>query len=103
MRRQVIHGVLFVLLIAAVLAPVAEAFDTWDAVPGLTSDTEFNVAALALVAGLFAVVTFVTARMRHVLTPRMRFSLPIIGEVSYAASLLPFFLYGSPPGMPLRI
>jgi hypothetical protein len=47
---------LVTLLLAALLAPVVEAFDHWDADTGITSDTEFHVAVLATAVGLIAAV-----------------------------------------------
>jgi hypothetical protein len=103
MGRSIIRCVLSALLIAALLAPVVEAFDSWDATPGLASDTEFNVAALALFAGLSAVVAFAAVRMRLIVTARSYFRLPAVGRMLRGPALLPFFPGCSPPGVPLRI
>ena len=62
MRSRILWTVVFLLLIVAMLAPLAEGFDRWDSTPGLGGDTEFQVAALALMAGLCAVVVLVVAR-----------------------------------------
>jgi len=51
-RSRILWTVVFLLLIAAMLAPLAEGFDRWDSAPGLGQDTEFQVAALAM--GMFA-------------------------------------------------
>jgi hypothetical protein len=94
---------LVVLLFAALLAPVLEAFDSWDATPGLASDTEFHVAVLATAAGLLAAVVF--AAVRYIwpmfgfarLMPR-----PARGSLRSVAPL-PLFADTSPPRTPLRI
>ena len=62
---------LVVLLFAALLAPVLEAFDSWDATPGLACDTEFHVAVLATAAGLLAAVAFAAVR---IMSPLARFA-----------------------------
>ena len=62
MRSRILWTVVFLLLIAAMLAPLAEGFDRWDSAPGLGQDTEFQVAALALLGGLCAVVVLTIAR-----------------------------------------
>jgi hypothetical protein len=103
MGRSIIRCVLSALLIAALLAPVVEAFDSWDATPGLASDTEFNVAALALVTGLFAVVAFAAVRASLTRASRSYFRLPAVGRMLRGPVLLPFFHGCSPPGVPLRI
>jgi len=103
MSRSLIRGVLLALLIVASLAPLAESFDSWDATPGLADDTEFNVAALALAAGLFATVALLAVRLCCPRSPMAHFSLPKNGKTLYGTVLLPFFPGCSPPGMPLRI
>jgi hypothetical protein len=103
MVRSAIRRVLLVLLIAASLAPVVETFDFWDSTPGLFSDTEFNVAALALVAGLFAAVALLAVRAFCPRTPQVHAKLPVTGRTFLGTVLLPFFPGCSPPGMPLRI
>jgi hypothetical protein len=91
------------VLVAALLAPVAEAFDSWDATPGLANDTEWNVAALALVAGLFAAVAFVACVKLPAGTPQKTRGLRARGRMFRGAVPLPFFPGCSPPGLPLRI
>ncbi|MGD0682046.1 MAG: hypothetical protein ABR990_08345 [Terracidiphilus sp.] len=103
MVRSLLRGVLLALLIAASLAPLAESFDTWDTTPGLTSDTEFNVAALALVAGLFATVALLAVQLCNSYTSQTHFRLPVSGKTFRGVTLLPFFPGCSPPGTPLRI
>lgn len=103
MGRSLIRGVLLALLIAASLAPLAESFDSWDATPALASDTEFNVAALALAAGLFAAVALLAIRRCCPRSPQAHAKLPVSGKTFHYAVLLPFFSGCSPPGMPLRI
>jgi hypothetical protein len=95
--------VLLVLLIAALLAPFAEAFDSWDASPALSSDTEFNTAALALVAGLFAAVALVAIRAFCSLNFGTDFRLAVKVRAVPRSVQLPFFPGCSPPGPPLRI
>jgi hypothetical protein len=94
---------LVVLLFAALLAPVLEAFDSWDATPGLASDTEFHVAVLATAAGLLAAVAFAAVR---IICPLARFA--CLGSESACAAHrsvapLPLFSDTSPPRAPLRI
>jgi hypothetical protein len=103
MGRSLIRGVLLSLLIAASLAPLAESFDSWDATPGLASDTEFNVAALALAAGLFVTVALLAVRLGRPSNSQAHFILPASGITLCGAVLLPFFPGCSPPGAPLRI
>jgi hypothetical protein len=91
------------LLVAALLAPVLEAFDDWDSTPGLASDTEFNVAALAVAVGLVAAVALVAARVALRSTRQGRLN-PCASQVGIRAALpLPFFPGSSPPPIPLRI
>jgi len=94
---------LLALLIVASLAPLAESFDSWDTTPGLAGDTEFNVAALALVVGLFATVAMLAVRLCCPRSPQTHFSLPENGKTLCGTVLLPFFPGCSPPGTPLRI
>jgi hypothetical protein len=103
MGRSLIRAVLLALLIAASLAPLAESFDSWDATPGLASDTEFNVAALALAAGLFATVALLAVRLCCPRSPLAHSKLPLSGNSFRYVVLLPFFPGCSPPGIPLRI
>jgi hypothetical protein len=103
MGRSLIRGVLLAVLIAASLAPLAESFDSWDATPGLASDTEFNVAALALAAGLFVTVALLAVRLGRPNNSQAHSMLPASGITFRGAVLLPFFPGCSPPGAPLRI
>jgi hypothetical protein len=104
MRRHIIRSVIFVFLIAAMMAPVVESFDHWDDTPGLAGDTEFQVAALALVAGLFTVVAaLVVTKLCAQRSPQTRSSQPVTGTVSLGATLPPFFPGCSPPCLQLRI
>jgi hypothetical protein len=98
-----LRRVLVVLLFAALLAPVLEAFDSWDATPGLASDTEFHVAVLATAAGLLAAVVFVAVRIgcRQVSFARLR-PRPA-REWHRSGAPLPLFSGTSPPSTPLRI
>ena len=91
------------MLLAALLAPVLEAFDRWDSTPGLANDTEFHVAALAIVAGLLASVALVAARICCLPGPFMRPQSCAAGPVNRMAAPLPLFSGSSPPGVPLRI
>jgi hypothetical protein len=98
-----IRRVLLLLLIAALLAPVLETFDGWDSTPGLANDTEFHVAALAIVAGLLAAVALVAARICCPLVPFKRQQPRAAGPVNRMAAPLPFLSGSSPPGVSLRI
>jgi hypothetical protein len=94
---------LVVLLFAALLAPVLEAFDSWDATPGLASDTEFHVAMLATAAGLLAAVAFAAVR---IICPLARFGrLRPQPARALQRSVAPLLLFSdtSPPRTPLRI
>jgi hypothetical protein len=94
---------LVVLLFAALLAPMLEAFDSWDATPGLASDTEFHVAVLATAAGLLAAVAFAAVRIIFPLArfARLRPQPARVGHRSFAPP--PLFSDTSPPRTPLRI
>jgi hypothetical protein len=94
---------LVALLFAALLAPVLEAFDSWDATPGLASDTEFHVAMLATAAGLLAAVAFAAVRFVFPVarSGRLRPQPARAGHRSIAP--LPLFSDTSPPRTPLRI
>jgi hypothetical protein len=94
---------LVVLLFAALLAPVLEAFDSWDATPGLAGDTEFHVAILATAAGLLAVVAFAAVRIIFPLV-RIRHLRPQPARAG-RRSVAPLLLFSdtSPPRIPLRI
>lgn len=100
--RRLIRRVLFVLLIAAIMAPLVEAFDYWDT-PGLTNDTEFQVATLAMVAGLFSVVAFLAIKAHRALSPHLKLR-PEEDDRSFTGTT-PFQAFHgcSPPGVPLRI
>jgi hypothetical protein len=103
MVRHTIRNIVFVLLIVGLLAPVAESFDRWDSTPGLAGDTEFQVAVLAMAAGLFTVVALGVIRLCHRLRQVAHFCLPVTGVTSREAAFLPFFPGCSPPGVQLRI
>jgi hypothetical protein len=92
-----------VLLFAALLAPVLEAFDTWDATPGLASDTEFHVAMLATAAGLLAAVAFAAVRIIFPTARFARFRPQRACTVHRSVAPLPLFSDTSPPRTPLRI
>jgi hypothetical protein len=102
MRLPLIQRVLFVLLIAAMLAPLVEAFDFWDN-PGLTNDTEFQVATLAMVAGLFSVVAFIAIKARRAPSPHVGLDPQEHDRSSTGNAPFPVFHGCSPPGIPLRI
>jgi hypothetical protein len=92
-----------VLLFAALLAPVLEAFDSWDRTPGLASDTEFHVAILATAAGLLAAVAVAAVR---IVCPQFRSAClrPKPARVMHrSVAPLPLFSDTSPPCTPLRI
>ena len=103
MVRSLIRRMLLALLIAASFAPAAEAFDCWDRTPGMAADTEFNSAALALVAGLFATVALLAVHVCRPRTPQVHCSPHVRGKTIRGTVLLPFYPGCSPPGMPLRI
>jgi hypothetical protein len=92
-----------VLLFAALLAPVLEAFDSWDATPGLANDTEFHVAMLATAAGLLAAVSF--AAVRIIFSPARFARLGPQPARAGLRSVAPRLLFSdtSPPRTPLRI
>jgi hypothetical protein len=103
MGRLLIRRALVVLLFAALLAPVLEAFDRWDATPGLTGDTEFHVAVLALAAGLLVTVALVAVRVSSILI-RCAFTLRPAVRGPVCAAARPACCSGtSPPPIPLRI
>jgi hypothetical protein len=94
---------LVVLLFVALLAPVLEAFDSWDATPGLASDTEFHVAVLAIAAGLLAAVAIAAVR---IICPLARCAhLRTASARAWHRSVAPLLLFSdtSPPRIPLRI
>lgn len=99
MGRWIIGRLLVLLLLAALLAPVLEAFDRWDATPGLAGDTEFHVAALAMAAGLLAAVVLVAVRAA---CPLLSFA----GKMNRAPKAAPhataprIYLSGSSPPLP---
>jgi hypothetical protein len=103
MIHSILRRALVVLLFAALLAPVLEAFDSWDATPGLASDTEFHVAILATAAGLLAAVVLAVVRIgcRQVRFARLR---PQPARALHrSVAPLPLFSGTSPPRIPLRI
>jgi hypothetical protein len=82
---------------------VLEAFDSWDATPGLASDTEFHVAVLAIAAGLLAAAVFAAVRIgcRQVRLARLK---PQPARALHrSVAPLPLFSGTSPPFIPLRI
>lgn len=92
-----------VLLFAALLAPVLEAFDSWDRTPGLASDTEFHVAMLATAAGLLAAVAVVAVRIACPQPRFARLSPQPACVMRRSVAQLPLFSGASPPLIPLRI
>jgi hypothetical protein len=92
-----------VLLFAALLAPVLEAFDSWDATPGLASDTEFHVAMLATAAGLLAAVASTAFRIGCRQVPFARLRPQPARALHRSVAPLPLFSDTSPPPTPLRI
>jgi hypothetical protein len=60
MGRRVLGIVLFVLLVVALLAPVYNVFQPGEQTT-LFTDTEFQVSAIAFVAGLFVAVALLLA------------------------------------------
>jgi len=92
-----------VLLFAALLAPVLEMFDSWDATPGLASDTEFHVAMLATAAGLLAAVAFAAFRIFCSLVRFARLRPEPARADHRSVAPLPLFSGTSPPRTPLRI
>jgi hypothetical protein len=98
-----LRRVFVVLLFAALLAPVLEAFDSWDRTPGLASDTEFHVAVLAIAAGLLAAVAVAAVRIA---CPQLCFA-RLSPQPARAChrSISPLLLFSdtSPPCTPLRI
>jgi hypothetical protein len=103
MGRFLIPRVLLLLLLGALLAPVLELIDRWDSTPGLASDTEFHVAAMAIAAGLLATVALVAARICCLLVPFMGPQPCAASAANRMAMPLRFFSGSSPPGLPLRI
>jgi hypothetical protein len=103
MGGSLIRRVLVVLLLAALLAPVLEAFDRWDSTPGLAHDTEFRVAALAIAAGLLTTICMVTIRIRCLFAPSRHLRPRAACASSHTIAPLPFLSGSSPPNLPLRI
>lgn len=103
MRSKWVWTIVILALIAAMLAPVAEAFDHWDSVPGLAGDLEFQVAAVALLSGLCAVVAIlavrISTRVRLVLHLRV---VPVV-ETIHGMPLLAVAAACSPPPLQRRI
>jgi hypothetical protein len=102
MHRPMIRSVLVVLLIAALMAPLVEAFDSWDKA-GLINDSEFQVATLAMAAGLFSVVAILAIKAHRALSPHVELC-PQEEDRSFIGAA-PFLVFHgcSPPGVPLRI
>ena len=94
---------LLVLLFAALLAPVLEAFDSWDATPGLASDTEFHVAMLATAAGLLAAVVLAAVRILFPLAQFARVGPQPAPALPRPIARPPLFSDTSPPRTLLRI
>jgi len=103
MIESFLRRALVALLLAALLAPVLEAFDSWDATPGPAADTEFHVAALAVAAGLLVVIVVTAVRIN---CPGAGF-VPLRPQPARAwrppIAPLPLFSDTSPPRIPLRI
>lgn len=59
MRRLLQFGT-FIMVLAAIVTPLSEAFDRWDA-PGLSNDTEFGIFALVLFLVLVLLVSKLVA------------------------------------------
>lgn len=103
MGRSLIQRVLLALLLGAVIVPVLEPLDCWDATPGIAADTEFHVVALAAAAGLLTVIALIAARVRFLPVTVDRviacgaatFTRPVLSQLHRAGE--------SPPGPPLRI
>ena len=91
------------LLFAALLAPVMEVFDSWDANPSLASDTEFHVAMVAMAAGLLAAVVLVAVRIGCRQVQFARISPQPAPALHRSVAPLPLFSGTSPPRTPLRI
>lgn len=79
MARRGVGIVLFVLLIAALLAPLYNIFQPFEHTTPFT-DTEFQVAALAFVAGLFVVVALLLMHALR-LVPRRSHAVPLPAPV----------------------
>jgi hypothetical protein len=103
MRGRLTLALVFVLLLVALMAPAANLFDHWDTVPGLFGDTEFQVAALALVAGLYAVIALLlTASAVQLQLPVHPGQLAPRGSIPLSITLR-FVADTSPPLTQLRI
>ena len=103
MVGSLIQRALVLLLFEALLAPVLEAFDSWDANPSLASDTEFHVAMLATAAGLLAAVVLVVVRIGCRQIQFARISPQPARILHRSEAPLPLFSDTSPPRTPLRI
>jgi hypothetical protein len=103
MSFSILRRVFLMLLVAALLAPVLEAFDDWDSSPGLACDTEFHVAALAVAAGLLAAVAIAAVHRGISLARIHRLRPAIVLLPVRAVAPLRFFSGCSPPLVPLRI
>jgi hypothetical protein len=103
MMGTFLRRALVVLLFAALLAPVLEAFDSWDATPGLASDTEFHVAMLATAAGLLAAVAFAAVHTIFALARFARLRPQPARALHRSVAPLPLFSDTSPPRILLRI
>ena len=102
MRRLLQLGT-FLLLLAVVLAPIFEFFDSWDG-PGLGNDTEMAVFGLVLLLCLVLAVCKVLCN----LADRFRFVLvamvwPERSSPLYLDQAFPFKLILPPIFAPLRI
>ncbi len=94
---------MILLLIAAMLAPVAEAFDHWDTLPGLADDLEFQIAAVALMSGLFAAVALLVLRAAHPMRPELGPRVADAAEPCFALTLALTQADFSYPPLQLRI
>lgn len=95
-----VRHLLVALLLGALLAPVLEAFDHWDSVPGLGSDTEFNVSAWAMTVGLGVVVALLVLRVRRKPVSFSGLALAGAHPARRTAQPLPFYPGCSPPETP---
>ena len=100
-RLPLIRRFLFVLLIAAMMAPLVEAFDFRDN-PGLTKDTDYQLAALAMVAGLFSAVAFIAIKAHRALSHHVELCRQV-KDRSFTGSTRSLVFHGCSPRVPLRI
>ena len=102
--RRVFQFVAAVVLLFAMLTPLANCFDTWDKNPAPANDTELHLAAWFAGAGLVLVIAKTTRPVPFLAkTPqRMRVSRAAAATDLSAPDLLPEPT-ASPPPIPLRI